>query len=76
MFARKDNNLLTAVHRLLIEEVEELPEVSKALIRAVAVVKSVADAFSSTLLLNELIWPACTTVPKAPAVPIARLRND
>ena len=51
-------------------------EISNAAIFALAVAKSVEEALSSTFVPRVDIWPDCTTVPKAPAVPMPRLIND
>jgi len=49
---------------------------STAAIFALAVVKSVWEAFSPTLVSSVDIWLACAIVPKVPAAPIPRLSTD
>ena len=44
--------------------------------RPTALVKSVAEAFSSTLSLRLVNWPACTADPIAPVAPSPRLTTD
>ena len=51
-------------------------DVSNVAILLTAAVKSVVDAFSSTLVPRDVNCPACTTDPTAPVAPNPRLTRD
>ena len=86
----KTDNLLTLVHMLVFSTSTAAPLVSTsatlvvraaaavciAVIYPLALVKSLDNARSLTFVFRSFIWPTCTAAPKAPAVPITRLRND